>query len=71
MKNNFAKRLKELRLNRKLTKTKLAKEIGVSINSIRIWENGVRLPKVSNIIALSDYFNCRLNYLAGRDDIIN
>ena len=40
----FAERLKELRKERNLTQTDLAKELGVAMNTVSIWERGERQP---------------------------
>lgn len=63
--NNFAERLKELRIEKKIGQIQLAKEIGVSKGIISLWENGLREPTLSSIIALAKFFEVSLDYLAG------
>lgn len=63
--NNFAERLKELRIEKKLGQIQLAKEIGVSKGIISLWENGLREPTLSSLIALAKFFEVSLDYLAG------
>lgn len=69
MKNtlNFQESLKELRNERKIGQTELAKAIGVSSGIISLWENGLREPTLSNLIALADYFEITIDYLVGRE----
>ncbi len=69
MKNtlNFQESLKELRNERKIGQTALAKAIGVSSGIISLWENGLREPTLSNLIALADYFEITIDYLVGRE----
>lgn len=70
MQNNytFGESLKELRLERKVNQVTLAQKINVSKGIISLWENGLREPTLSNLIALADFFNVSLDYLAGRGD---
>ena len=63
--NNFAERLKELRIEKKIGQIQLAKEIGVSKGIISLWENGLREPTLSSLIALAKFFEVPLDYLAG------
>ncbi len=65
MVNNFAERLKELRIEKKIGQIQLAKEIGVSKGIISLWENGLREPTLSSLIALAKFFEVSLDYLAG------
>ena len=63
----FGKRLKELREERNISQPVLAKELGVSRAIVSFWENGLREPTLSNLIAIADYFDESLDYLAGRE----
>ncbi len=53
---NIGQRIKELRLERKLSQASLAKHICVSQKAIDYWERGVNEPKVSYIILLVKTF---------------
>lgn len=64
----FDERLKELRADKGVGQIELAKAIGVSNGIISLWENGLREPTLSNLIALSRYFQVPLDYLAGLVD---
>ena len=61
----FADRLKELRLEKGVGQIELAKAIKVSNGIISLWENGLREPKLSNLIALAKYFEVSIDYLVG------
>ena len=65
MKEVFAERLKELRLEKELGQEELAKALGLSHGIISLWENGLREPKLSNLIALAKFFEVSLDYLVG------
>lgn len=49
-------KIKELRLERELSQTQLAKIIGVSQKAIDYWERNVNEPKANYIIALVKFF---------------
>lgn len=48
---------------------KLAEAIEVERRTIIKWENGNSIPSIENLIALSNYFNCSLDYFLGLGDI--
>ncbi len=54
-------RIKELRLEKGLSQTQLAKMIGVSQKAIDYWERSVNEPKVGYIIALVRHFGISYN----------
>ena len=65
MENIFYERLKELRIEKGIGQIELAKAVNVSKGIISLWENGLREPKLSNLIALAKFFEVSLDYLAG------
>ena len=68
MKNIFAERLKELRLEKEIPQEKLAADLGVGNGTISLWETGKREPKLSNLILIAEYFGVTIDYLAGLED---
>ncbi len=62
----FAERLKELRAEQGVSQVLLAKSLGVSKGIVSLWENGLREPTLSNLVALADYFCVSLDFLTGR-----
>lgn len=58
-------RIKELRLEKKMSQQELAKEIGVSQKAIDYWERGVNEPKASYIVRLAEFFDVSTDYLLG------
>lgn len=64
----FSKRLKELRLEQKITQKELASELGVSMGSIGFYENQERTPDIEFLMKASDYFGVSTEYLLGRTD---
>ena len=66
----FGEILKELRTAKGLGQVALAKELGVSKGIISLWENNLREPYMSNLIALSEYFNVSIDELVGLKPIL-
>lgn len=58
-------RLKELRLNKKLTLVELSKKVQIPNNTLSQYENEKRNPKPETWQALADYFNVSVPYLKG------
>ncbi|MEG1662451.1 MAG: helix-turn-helix transcriptional regulator [Clostridia bacterium] len=56
-------RIKELRLEKKLSQASLAKIINVSQKAVDYWERGVNEPKASYIVLLSTFFDVSTDYL--------
>lgn len=61
----FAERLKELRNERELSQTQLAKSTGLSHTAIVYWENEQRIPNAKAIITLAKFFDVTTDYLLG------
>ena len=61
-------RLKELRMNCKISQVKLAMDLNLSQNSISRYENGEREADYDTLVAIADYFNVSVDYLLGRTD---
>ena len=68
MEYKFAKRLKELRLENKLSMVQLAKLMGTTDGSICRWENGKHDIKGEELFKLAEIFKVSMDYLAGRED---
>ena len=68
MENIFSERLKELRIEKGVGQVELAKTLNVSKGIISLWENGLREPKLSNLIALAKFFEVSLDYLVGLEN---
>lgn len=67
MKSPFCDRLLELRQEKNIGQVELAYKINVSKGTISFWENGLREPTMSNLVALADFFEVTLDYLVGRE----
>lgn len=64
-KNEFKDNLKILRQEQNIGQVELAKQLGVSKGIISLWENGLREPNMSSLIALAKFFRVSIDYLVG------
>ena len=64
----FATRLKELRTEKNLSTTQLAKEINCSAMAISRWERNIQNPSIEVLVALARYFKVSADYLCGLED---
>lgn len=64
----FGENLKNLRVEKGIGQAELARAINVSNGIISLWENGLREPKLSNLIAIAKFFSVSIDFLAGIKD---
>ena len=57
--------IKKLRVESKLTQKELALAIGVSQQTVSLWESRSAVPDATAIIAICNYFNVSSDYLLG------
>lgn len=62
-------RLKEIRQEKNLSQTDIAKALGVTRQAISLYEKGNRELKLETWQKLADYFNVSVPYLQGMDQI--
>lgn len=63
------KRLRDLREDRDMSQTALAKIIGMSQTGYSKYETGENDIPTSILIKLADYYNTSIDYMLGRTDI--
>ena len=64
MKNNeFGKKLKELRLEKKLSQRELGKILNVCNQTVSFWETGSREPDLDNLRNIASFFGVSTDYL--------
>lgn len=49
-----------------LTQTELAEKLGVSGQSVSLWEQGRAKPSIERLVQCSELFGCSTDYLLGR-----
>ena len=64
MKNRF----RELRLERGLRQVDVAKQLGISAQSLGYYENWVNKPDPETLVRLADFFEVSIDYLLCRED---
>ena len=64
----FSERLKELRIERNLNQSELARETGLSQSSIARWEADDRDPTIQGLIVLAKYFGVSIDFLVGLEE---
>ena len=64
----LAKRLKELREERRIYQRELAEILGMSFRGYQNYETGQSEPKLATLIVLADYYQVSIDYLVGRTD---
>lgn len=60
--------IRDLRKQRKMSQTELAKILHVSQQTVTAWETGKAEPSSSAISSLADYFDVTTDYLLGRPE---
>ena len=65
----IGEKIRELRLQHKMTQDQLADRLGVSYQSISRWENGITYPDIEFLPAIANYFSVSLDYLMGQDEV--
>ena len=64
----FAIRLKELRMEKRLTQQQLATTLQTTDDSIYSWEKGRSEPSIAVIRKICDFFEVTSDYLLGRTE---
>lgn len=67
----FSERVASLRREANLSLRQLSKLSGISSSAIHAYEIGTREAGYQSLEALSDVFNCDIDYLVGKSDIKN
>ena len=60
--------LKNLRVENGLTQQELSNRLNIGQATIACYESGQREPHIFNLIAYADFFECSLDFIAGRTD---
>lgn len=70
MKNNdLAKRLKQLRQDRKLTQEEIGEKIGIKRTTYGEYERGKLLPPSDKLSILATYYGVSVDYLLGKTNL--
>lgn len=61
----IGKRLKEQRVNNKMSQKDLAEKLGVSESTVQKWEQDITDPNTGTLIQIAQLLNCSIDYLFG------
>ena len=64
----FSERLKELRIEKNLNQSELARKTGLSQSSIARWEADDRDPTIHGVIVLAKFFGVSIDFLVGLEE---
>ena len=65
---NFCTRFLSLRTSAKMSLARVASTVNIAPRTLKYYSSGEREPSLSTLIAIADYFDVSLDYLAGRTD---
>jgi len=65
----FHERLSSLREKKGITQKQCAADLGMDYSKYNKWERGVFRPDYEMLCKLSEYFDCTIDYLLGRDAV--
>ncbi|MBQ7339536.1 MAG: helix-turn-helix transcriptional regulator [Clostridia bacterium] len=63
MRNKIGKRIKEIRLENKLSQYEFGKLLSVSQDTISLWETGKSLPSTEILILMAEHFKLSVDYI--------
>jgi len=61
----IAERIKQLRKQKNITQSELAKYLGVTRAGVNAWEMGISVPSTQYIVELANFFKVSTDYLLG------
>ena len=64
----FTERLNKLLTENNVTKYRLAKDLGVSKQTVVFWCDGINEPKISYLKKIAEYFVVSADYLLGMEN---
>lgn len=59
----IADRIRELREQRGLTQSELARQLGITRSSVNAWEMGISIPSTQYVVELAHLFKVTTDYL--------
>ncbi len=62
--NFFSKNLKYLREKKNLDQQKVADDLKIPQSTLSCWENGIRTPKIEQILDIANYFNVEMDIIS-------
>jgi transcriptional regulator with XRE-family HTH domain len=66
--NNISNRLKDFMSEKDINQSQLSKLTGISNQAISNWLSNKGVPSIEMLYILSDFFNCSIDYLVGKNN---
>lgn len=63
MLKEVADNLYNLRVTAGFSRNYVAQQLGVTYQAVYQWESGLRIPRVSNLIPLADFYGVSVDYI--------
>lgn len=67
----FGKRLREVRMERKITQQSISDSVGIALRTYQCYEQGVREPSLTMLVSLADVLDVSTDYLLCRDEFLS
>lgn len=64
----FRQRLQQLREKKRISRKVLSELCGLNSDAVRRYERGEIEPTLHSLVAIADFFEVSVDYLAGRSD---
>ena len=65
----YYQRIRDLREDKDLTQSDIAKRLKTTRQQVGKWENGVQMMGIDKYIILAQYYNVSIDYLTGLIDV--
>jgi transcriptional regulator with XRE-family HTH domain len=69
--NDLGEKIKQLRLKKQITQKDLASQLNMANTTISNWENGYRMPSLSDLRRLASFFEVTLSYFESETNPVN
>lgn len=67
----FNKRLRQSRMNKKMTQQKMADTLEMSLNAYQKYEQAEREPSLETLVKIADLLDVSIDYLLCRDNFLS
>ena len=67
---NFARNVRELRLDRKLNQIQLGEKLSYTSKAVSKWENGDVMPDIVTLKMIADFFDISVDALVSNKNVI-
>ena len=65
---NIGDKIKDLRIEKRISQTQLAKALGLAQNTLSQYENNVAKPSLDTLVLIAKFFTVSTDYLLGLEE---